>query len=354
MAPVIARLNSCAHSGLSPHPYIQCQILLVQFMVEVIDDSSDPEVVENLCVFEEKCERGEDLVQAFSRWVCSVQPHVLERMGCDYRQTVITETIVNWATFHQSSRREIRPLYFSVFVLDLIVRTSTLSDFRKTEWSTRVLMNWLESLEGPATNVLNRAEAFFADLEPALVHSLVSQLVVHSSVRSLCACTSQNPYTQNPYTLHPLRTGLGKPATHQVAFCKVVVLRPDLKQNAQKEAQKETFIVRFSQHELVPGTNNSGLWNAITARVPFAQWEKMESYSKIEKHHHEGPRRDRCGITPWCWPDVRMWLPPPDNVVATEERAQDMIYDVQYQLYLGCMLPDDEYAVYTVVIYARA
>ena len=155
-----------------------------------------------------------------------------------------------------------------------------------------------------------------------------------------------NP-VRNPYLLRaaPLRTGLGKPATHQVAFCKVVVLRP--------AAQKETFIVNFHQHELVPGTNNSGLWNAITARVPFAQWEKMESYSKIEKHHHEGPRRDRCDITPWCWPDVRMWLPPPDNVVATEERARDAIYDVQYQLYLGCMLPDDEYAVYTVVIYAR-
>jgi hypothetical protein len=159
------------------------------------------------------------------------------------------------------------------------------------------------------------------------------------------------PNLRNPYLLRaaPLRTGLGKPATHQVAFCKVVVLRPDLKQNAQKE----TFLVKFSQHELVPGTNNSGLWNAITARVPFAQWEKMESYSKVEHHVHGGPRLDRVGITPWCWPEVRGWLPPPDNVVATEERARDQIYAVQYQLYLGCMLPDDEYEVYTVVIYAR-
>ena len=183
MARVIERLKSYADSGLSAH--VQCQILLVQFMTDVIAETQDTEVLENLDVFLEKCEDGEDLVQAFSGWVCSIQPHVLERMGCDYRQTVITETIVNWATFHQFSRSEIRPLYFSVFVLDLIVRTSTLSDFRKTEWSTRVLMNWLESLEGPATNVLNRAEAFFADLEPALVHSLVVQG---------CARTSQNPY----------------------------------------------------------------------------------------------------------------------------------------------------------------
>ena len=121
---------------------------------------------------------------------------------------------------------------------------------------------------------------------------------------------------------------------------------------AQKEAQKETFIVNFHQHELVPGTNNSGLWNAITARVPFAQWEKMESYSKTEKHHHEGPRRDRCAITPWCWPVEEPWNNPP-RTIATEERARDRIYDVQYQLYLGCVDPD-EYQEWTVVIYARA
>ena len=151
-----------------------------------------------------------------------------------------------------------------------------------------------------------------------------------------------NP-VRNPYTLHPLRTGLGQPATHQVAFCKVVVLRPS--------AQKETFTVQFSQHEITPGRNNSGLWNAITARVPFAEWEKMESYSK-----HDWPdvsRRDRCSISPWCWPEEEPWHDPP-RTVETEERAQNMIYDVQYQLYLGCMLPDDEYAEWTVVIYARA
>jgi hypothetical protein len=104
----------------------------------------------------------------------------------------------------------------------------------------------------------------------------------------------------------PLRTGLGKPATHQVA---------------------------------------------ITARVPFAQWEKMESYDK-----HDWPdvsRRDRCSISPYCWPEEEPWNNPP-RTVATEERARDRIYNVQYQLYLGCMLPDDEYAEWTVVIYARA
>ena len=155
-----------------------------------------------------------------------------------------------------------------------------------------------------------------------------------------------NP-VRNPYLSAPLRTGLRKPATHQVAFCKVVVLRPA----AQKEAQQETFTVQFSQHEITPGRNNDGLWNAITARVPFAQWEKMESYSKFERPNIR--RRDRCSISPYSWPDVRMWLPPPDNVVATEERARDMIYDVQYQLYLGCIDPD-EYEDWTVVIYARA
>jgi hypothetical protein len=45
-------------------------------------------------------------------------------------------------------------------------------------------------------------------------------------------------------------------------------------------------------------------------------------------------------------------LPPPERVVATEERARDMIYDVQYHLYLGCVDPD-EYEDWTVVIYAR-
>ena len=154
----------------------------------------------------------------------------------------------------------------------------------------------------------------------------------------------------NPYVLRaaraPLRTiltGLRQPETRQGGFCKVVVQRPS--------AQKETFTVRFWQHGLVPGTDNDFLWRAITARVPFAEWEKMESYSKFEDPNIR--RRDRCDLSPYEWPDVRMWLPPPDNVVATEERARDAIYDVQYQLYLGCVDPD-EYQQWTVVIYARA
>ncbi len=149
----------------------------------------------------------------------------------------------------------------------------------------------------------------------------------------------------NPYLLRaaraPLRTGLGQPQTRQWGFCKVVVLRPS--------AQKETFTVKFSQHELVPGTNNGFLWRAITARVPFAEWEKMESYSKFEDTNIS--RRDRCSISPYDWPEVRTWLQPPDTV-ATEERARQRIYDVQYQLYLGCVDPY-EYEQWTVVIYAK-
>ena len=52
MARVIERLNSYAHSGLSPHPYIQCQILLVQFMTDVIAETQDTEILENLDAWE--------------------------------------------------------------------------------------------------------------------------------------------------------------------------------------------------------------------------------------------------------------------------------------------------------------
>ena len=196
MDQVIQRLNglNSGRSTCSTHVFIQCQILLVRFMTDVIATRAadratpeDDEILENMIVWEEKCDDGVDLVQAFSRFICSMRPVFLARMGCDYRQTVITETIVNWATFHQISRREIRPLYFSVFVLDLMVRTSTLSDGRKTEWSERVLKHWLEEMdaaEEDATDVLTRAEEFFAD--PAVVHEMVR------SLRPVF--TSHNPY----------------------------------------------------------------------------------------------------------------------------------------------------------------
>ena len=63
MARVIERLNSYAYSGLSPHPYIQCQILLVQFMTDVIAETQDTEILENLDAWEEKCEDALDSLE---------------------------------------------------------------------------------------------------------------------------------------------------------------------------------------------------------------------------------------------------------------------------------------------------
>jgi hypothetical protein len=187
MDQVIQRLNS----GRSAHRYIQCQTLLVRFMTDVIATRAadratpeDEEMLENMIVWEEKCEDGVDLVQAFSRFIMSMRPVWLARMGCDYRRTVRRRQIDN---FNHFSTTEITPLYHSVFVLDLMVRTSTLSGGRKTEWAERVLRNWLEETPGneeDATDVLTRAEAFFAD--PAVVHEVVRSLG-H-------AFTSQNPY----------------------------------------------------------------------------------------------------------------------------------------------------------------
>jgi hypothetical protein len=201
MAAVIERLKYNARRGRSPHPYVKCQILLVQFMTDVIAESGDKEVLENLDVFEEKCEYNEDLVRAFSRWVCYLEPQILERLGCDYRQTVIKTTIENWSGFSTERTSEIRPLYFSVFVLDLIVRESTLSDDMKNEWSTRVLMNWLENMEGPATNVLERAEAFFEKLEPAVADSLVDSLVRNLGPRVRTRAAFTGARVINPYAV---------------------------------------------------------------------------------------------------------------------------------------------------------
>jgi hypothetical protein len=150
MDQVIQRLNS-GRSTCSPHQYIQCQILLVRFMTDVIATRSaarataeDSEILENLEAWEEKCEDGADLVRAFSRFICIMRPHFLARMGCDYRQTVRRRKTDNFNNFRTT---EIKPLYHSVFVLDLMVRTSTLSDGRKTEWSERVLKHWLEEMD---------------------------------------------------------------------------------------------------------------------------------------------------------------------------------------------------------------
>lgn len=168
-------------SGVSSHKYIQCQILLVKFMKDVLANTNEKEIIESLDAWEEICEERKDLVQEFSRYIRVTQPYFLERMGCDYKQLVIKKRIDNWGNF---SIREIRPLYFSVFVLDLMIRTSTLlSDVRKTEWSTEVLKNWFESQED-ATNFLNRAEYFFECHGLPLVYGL--PLVLGSQ--------SQNPY----------------------------------------------------------------------------------------------------------------------------------------------------------------
>jgi hypothetical protein len=144
----------------------------------------DEEMLENMEFWEEKCEHAEDLVKAFSFFISHMRPSFLARMGCDYRRTVRRRKIDNFNTFRTT---EIKPVYHSVFVLDLMVRTSTLSDGRKTEWSARVLQDWLEDLdtaEEDATDVLTRAEEFFAD--PAVVHEIVR------SLRPVF--TSQNPY----------------------------------------------------------------------------------------------------------------------------------------------------------------
>ena len=203
MDQVIQRLNS----GRSPHRYIQCQILLVRFMTDVIATraaeratAQDREMLENMIVWEEKCDDGVDLVQAFSRFIMSMRPVLLARMGCNYRHTVRRQRIDNFNHFRTT---EITPLYHSVFVLDLMVRTSTLSDGRKTEWSERVVKHWLEELdtaEEDAADVLTRAEDFFAD--PAVVHEVVHSLghafMSHEVVHSLGhAFTSQNPYVVN-------------------------------------------------------------------------------------------------------------------------------------------------------------
>jgi hypothetical protein len=156
----------------------------------------------------------------------------------------------------------------------------------------------------------------------------------------------------NPYLLRaaPLRTGLALPQTRLWGFCKVVVLRP----SAQKETfKKETFTVKFSQHELAPGATNDCLFRAITARVPFAEWEKMESYLKFIDTSIVQGRRRVCVRGAYEWPK-RYWRPElsqEQDTDATEECARKQIYNVQYGLYLGCIDPDENYET-TVVIYA--
>ena len=149
----------------------------------------------------------------------------------------------------------------------------------------------------------------------------------------------------NPYLLRgaPLRTGLGLPQTRLWAFCNVVVLRPS--------AQKKTFTVKMSLDEITPGGTNDCLFRAITARVPFAEWAKMESYCKDMDTHIAGRnRRDRCTRSPYEWPswsEVRE-----ENTVVTEESARNRIYEVQYEMYHSCIDPDENNE-WTVVIYAR-
>jgi hypothetical protein len=156
MDKMILHLNS----GVSSPTYIQCQIWLVRFMKDEVTKDKDKELIENLEVWEEKCDDRKDLVKCFSDWICYIRPRVLESMGCDYKKTVIIKRIDRC----NSIVEEIRPLYFSVFVLDWMVRTSALlTDAQKTEWSTTVLRNWFERHED-ATLFLDRAEEFFLEI----------------------------------------------------------------------------------------------------------------------------------------------------------------------------------------------
>ena len=148
----------------------------------------------------------------------------------------------------------------------------------------------------------------------------------------------------NPYLLcgAPLRTGLGVPETRHWEFCKVVVQRP--------HAQKDSFTVKLSQHELANATNDC-LFRAVTAHVPFAEWERVDIYVK---HIDTSIVQGRRSVHPFSrWPMVRTWTAEQDTD-ATEECARDQLADLQYELYLKCIEDSvDQKEEWTIVIYVR-
>jgi hypothetical protein len=92
------------NSGVSSHKYIQCQIWLVRFVKDEVAIDNDKEFIENLIVWEEKCDDREDLVKCFSDWITSVKPRVLECMeewvyGLLSRFTLIRLRRISLATF---------------------------------------------------------------------------------------------------------------------------------------------------------------------------------------------------------------------------------------------------------------
>jgi hypothetical protein len=179
-------------SGGSSHKYIQCQILVLKFMKDVLSNTNDKETIENLIVWEEKCEDAKDLVQEFSRWIMLVQPPFMKSIGCRKSNKMIKERFYVFGRM-QTIHGEIRPMYFSVFVLDWMVRTSKfLSDVWKTAWSTNVLKDWFESQED-ATNFLDRAEYFFEN--PGLVDEIMRSFdPKHFQYPLMSSIQLQKPY----------------------------------------------------------------------------------------------------------------------------------------------------------------
>jgi len=150
----------------SSHRLIQCQILLVIFMRDVVADTNDEEIHANLIWWVELCDDKKDLVYGFSRFMRLLRPHLLRNMGCNFDQVL---KLINIDNHGYKSYEEIRPLYFSVFVLDWIIRTSKLlTDVQKNEWSTRVLRNWFET-EEDAKDFFDRAEVFLNNSGQPLV-----------------------------------------------------------------------------------------------------------------------------------------------------------------------------------------
>ncbi len=166
---------------------------------------------------------------------------------------------------------------------------------------------------------------------------LANQYLVHHATNDCNDCNDGHN-CHNCHNCHTCHNDAH--ALKENGFCKVVVLRPS--------AQKEAFAVQFSRHELAPGPANDFLFRAITARVPFAEWAKMESYCKfMGASASQHNRRARMHRSAFEWPSWR-----DEYTKVTEESARDRIYDVQYELYNACIDPDENYE-WTVVIYAR-
>lgn len=140
----------------------------------------------------------------------------------------------------------------------------------------------------------------------------------------------------------PLRTGLRLPATRYWGLCKVVVQRP--------HAQKDSFTVRLSQNDLADATNDC-LWGAVTARVPFRTWEKVEILAVVKDRDIVQGRRRVYKVTQW--PFVRTWTEEPE-IDASEECARDQFADVQNELLDDCIRDlGDQTQDWTIVIYCR-